>query len=135
MQRGATSDAGQAPPRQPAERPVGTGEGLYALSAFAAPQKSPVAPVEKPVKADALPVAARKWAVQVASLNDRKDADAIVLALRNSGYDAYVLTSLIENKTWYRVRIGQFTDLRGAKQLRDTLISAPQFKQAYVAAN
>ena len=135
VQRGAGSDAPQAPPRSPTERGVGTGEALYALSAFAAPQKPPVAPVEKPVKPDALPVTARKWAVQVASLNDRKDADTIVHALRNSGYDAYVLTSLIENKTWYRVRIGQFTDLRGAKQLRDTLISAPQFKQAYVAAN
>jgi cell division septation protein DedD len=134
-QHGARGDARQAPPRSPTERGVGTGEALYALSAFAAPQKPPVAPVEKPVKPDALPVTARTWAVQVASLNDRKDADTIVLALRNSGYDAYVLTSLIENKTWYRVRIGQFTDLRGAKQLKDTLISAPQFKQAYVAAN
>lgn len=135
VQRGPASDARPAPRLPATERAIGKGEPLYALSAFAAPQKPPFAPAEKPVKPDALPVTTRKWAVQVASLNDRKDADAIVLALRNSGYDAYVLTSLLENKTWYRVRIGQFTDLRGAQQLREALISAPQFKQAYVAAN
>jgi cell division septation protein DedD len=76
-----------------------------------------------------------RWAVQVAALADRKDADAMALGLRNSGYDAYVMTSHVDNKTWHRVRVGQFASVKLAKELRETLVAVPQFKQAYVAAN
>ncbi len=77
----------------------------------------------------------RQWAVQVAALADRKDADAMVIGLRKNGYEAYVMTVQTESKTWHRVRVGQFTEVASAKQLRQALASALQFKGAYVAAN
>lgn len=81
------------------------------------------------------PKQGRQWAVQVAALADRKDADAMVVGLRKNGYEAYVMTVQTESKTWHRVRLGQFNDVASAKQLRQALVSALQFKGAYVAAN
>jgi cell division septation protein DedD len=77
----------------------------------------------------------RQWAVQVAALADRKDADAMAAGLQKNGYEAYVMTAHAEGKTWYRVRVGQYPDVASAKQLRQALAAAPQFKGAYVAAN
>jgi cell division septation protein DedD len=77
----------------------------------------------------------REWAVQIAAVNARKDADAMVLGLRKNGYEAYVMTVQTESKTWYRVRVGQFSDIASAKQLRQSLVDVLQFKGAYVAAN
>jgi len=77
----------------------------------------------------------RQWAVQVAALANRKDADAMAVGLQKHGYQAYVMTVQTESKTWHRVRIGQFSDIVSAKQLRESLASALQFKGAYIAAN
>jgi cell division septation protein DedD len=77
----------------------------------------------------------REWAVQVAALADRKDADAMVAGMRKNGYEAYVMTVQTESKTWHRVRVGQFPDVAAAKRLRQSLVDALQLKGAYVAAN
>jgi cell division septation protein DedD len=77
----------------------------------------------------------REWAVQVAAHAARKDADTMALGLRKSGYEAYVMTVQSENKTWYRVRVGQFSDIASAKQVRQSLVDVLQLKGAYVAAN
>jgi general secretion pathway protein D len=77
----------------------------------------------------------REWAVQVAALADRKDADAMVAGMRKNGYEAYVMTVQTESKTWHRVRVGQFPDVAAAKQLRQSLVDALHLKGAYVAAN
>src|SRR6266576_292443 len=81
---------------------------------------------------------ARQCAVQVASLAGlagEKDAQKMADFLRKSGYEAYVMIFETESKTWHRVRIGRFIDLRAANELKDSLSNATQFKQAYVAAN
>ena len=106
----------------------------FALSFALQPNETAPAAVEKPIRRDSAPLSKRKWAVQVAALAERKDAEAMALGLRNSGYDAYVMTSQIESKTWHRVRVGQFADIGLAKQLKQTLLNT-QFKHAYVAAN
>ena len=77
----------------------------------------------------------REWAVQVAALAHRRDADALAAGMRKKGYEAYVMTVQTESKTWHRVRVGQFPDVAAAKQLRQSLIDALQLKGAYVAAN
>lgn len=81
------------------------------------------------------PKQSRQWAVQLAALADRKDADAMVVGLRKNGYEAYVITVQNESKTWHRVRVGQFPDVASAKQLKQSLVNASQFKGAYIAAN
>jgi cell division septation protein DedD len=121
------------PPAQVAQAET---QPAYALSFALPPAQTPPRPVQKPANnGDKGLLSGRKWAVQVAALAGRKDADAMVLGLRNSGYDAYVLTSQVENKTWHRVRVGQFADIGLAKQLKQSLVNTLQFKQAYVAAN
>jgi cell division septation protein DedD len=81
----------------------------------------------------ALPGVNRQWAVQVAALAAKKDAEAMANNLRNSGYDAYVVTIQAGEKTWHRVRVGQLADTKAASELKKTLVSATAFKQAYVA--
>jgi cell division septation protein DedD len=126
-------NVGYSPPAQVAQAPV---QPAYALSVAIPAAQTPPRPIEKPtVKADRIAIPTRKWAVQVAALAGKKDADAMALGLRNSGYDAYVITSQVESKTWHRVRVGQFTEIGLAKQLKQSLVNAPQFKHAYVAAN
>jgi cell division septation protein DedD len=91
----------------------------------------PVRPAPEPQKERK---AAKLWAVQVASLARRNDAEAIASALREGGYEAYVLTAAVEGKTWHRVRVGQFSDLRAAQHLQDSLVYRGHFKDAYVDA-
>ena len=103
------------------------------------------APYQMPTPAPAVPPALpgpeknrrakRQWAVQVAALAERKDADAMATELRSHGYDAYVMTAQIATTTWYRVRVGQFAELGAANRLKEALLNASQFKRAYVAAN
>ena len=118
--------SGAAPP---ANSPI-----RYALSVTGAPEKSSAPPRVKPAPGHSRP-AAHKWAVQVAALARRQDAEAMVASLRKSGYDAYVITHEAENKTWHRVRVGRFVDLHAANQLKDTLANSTEFKRAYVAAS
>ena len=59
----------------------------------------------------------------------------MVQGLRGEGYDAYVLTTQSEIRTWHRVRVGQFPDIGFAKQLRQSLAQMPPFKGAYVAVH
>jgi cell division septation protein DedD len=81
------------------------------------------------------PRSTRQWAVQVAALATAKDAEAMAEFLRNSGYDSYVMVFENQGKTWHRVRVGKFADLRSAMQLKNSLTDFAQFKQAYVAGN
>jgi general secretion pathway protein D len=97
-------------------------------------KENPLA-LAKPVAPNIRPVSARQWAVQVAALADRRDADALAAGMRKKGYEAYVMTVQTESKTWHRVRVGQFPDVAAAKQLRQSLIDALHLKGAYVAAN
>ncbi|HWP24140.1 MAG TPA: SPOR domain-containing protein [Candidatus Binatia bacterium] len=94
--------------------------------------KAPGAAVRAPAAA-AKPM--RQWTVQVASLTLEKDARKIAEDLRKSGYDAYVTTFENENRVWHRVRVGRFTDLGAANELKDSLAKSRQFNQAYVAVH
>lgn len=89
----------------------------------------PVRPAPEPQKERK---AAKQWAVQVASLARRNDAEAIASGLREGGYEAYVLTAEVEGKTWHRVRVGKFSDLRAAQHLQGSLVYRGHFKDAYV---
>ncbi|MGN6730625.1 MAG: SPOR domain-containing protein [Candidatus Binatia bacterium] len=108
----------------------------YALSVTRpvepAQHKAPVFPKSQPVLP---PRSTRQWAVQVAALATAKDAETMAEFLRNSGYDSYVMVFENQGKTWHRVRVGKFADVRSAMQLKNSLTDFAQFKQAYVAGN
>jgi general secretion pathway protein D len=110
---------------------VGT-KPAYALS-FAHKPPAPVAPARNVIARLAQGGLSRLWAVQVAAVTGRKDAEAIADTLRKKGYDAYVVTIQLGEKTWHRVRVGQLADTKAASELKNTLVSATPFKQAYVA--
>ena len=58
------------------------------------------------------------WTVQVASLNQTRDAEGIAGKLKGKGYDAYVVAAEVKSKLWHRVRVGQGVDLSEAFELR-----------------
>ncbi len=57
------------------------------------------------------------WTLQLASSQDKKDADRFVSGLRAKGYTPYVLEAKITGRgTWYRVRVGQFETREAAQR-------------------
>ncbi|MBA3016804.1 MAG: SPOR domain-containing protein [Proteobacteria bacterium] len=75
----------------------------------------------------------KKYAIQVASLKDSKDADEIVASLKKKGYPAYMISGNIPEKgIWYRVRIGYFKDKAEAD---DTLNKLKEEKYRPILVN
>jgi general secretion pathway protein D len=73
------------------------------------------------------------WTVQVASLNQTRDAEGIADKLKVKGYDAYVIAAEVKAKIWHRVRVGQGVDLSEAFELRTRLKAKENFDQAFIA--
>jgi general secretion pathway protein D len=130
------SDAQPATQQDPAKRPGAVAaRPAYALSVAPYKPPVPVAPARNMIARLAQPRINREWAVQLAALAEKKDAESIANTLRKNGYEAYVMTIQTGAKTWHRVRVGQMADVKVANELKKTLASTTAFKQAYVAAN
>jgi len=67
------------------------------------------------------------FAVQVAALNVRTDAEAIVKKLTSKGYAAYVMAPASGTPSVYRVRVGKFTTRREADSIAARLKKEEQF--------
>ena len=67
------------------------------------------------------------------ALSENKAAEVVAEQLRKNGYNAYVMTTQTEYKTWHRVRVGQFENHQEAVELRRALIVNKQLQQAYIA--
>lgn len=108
----------QAPKQVPTQAPV------------QAPVQAKAAPVEKaptPVQAPAASGGAG-YAVQVAALNVRGEADAIAKRLSAKGYAAYVLDPAHGTPQVYRVRVGTFGSRHEADTVAARLQKEEQFK-------
>jgi len=68
------------------------------------------------------------YAVQIAALNIRSEADAIAKRLTGKGYAAYVLSPAAGTPQIYRVRIGKFGSRREAETIATKLEKEEQFK-------
>ena len=73
------------------------------------------------------------WTVQVASLNQTRDAEGVADKLKIKGYDSYVVAAEVKSKIWHRVRVGQGVDLSEAFELRTILKAQENFDQAFIA--
>lgn len=62
------------------------------------------------------------YLVQVASYNNRKDADSLKAKLVAKGYAATVSETTLGDKTWHRVRIGRHLDKESASQIANQLM-------------
>jgi DedD protein len=68
------------------------------------------------------------FAIQVAALRERGEADAIVKRLAGKGYSAYVVAPDTGAPVVYRVRVGKFKDRREADTIAARLQKEEQFK-------
>ncbi len=68
------------------------------------------------------------YAVQIAALNLRSEAEAIARRLAAKGYAAYVLNPAAGTPQIYRVRIGKFGSRREAETMATRLEKEEQFK-------
>jgi DedD protein len=117
--------ADKASPKAPAVRPAES----PAKAAPAAAPPVPAAAAPEPPKA----IAADKgptdggFAVQIAALRDRSDADAIVKRLTGKGYAAYLLVPQPGSPPVYRVQVGRFTNRADAEKTAARLKKEEQF--------
>ena len=80
------------------------------------------------------PTASRRtWTVQVAAIAESGAAESLAQKLRRLGYHAYVRVTHGNNKVWHRVRVGQLESQKDAAELRRTLITQNEYKDAYIA--
>ena len=97
----------------------------------AAPQPSAVA--AEGTRGQAQPVASTEppgtgFAIQVAALRKREEADIIVKRLAGKGYPAYVVAPTKGAPSVYRVRVGKFKDRSEADTVAARLQNEEQFK-------
>jgi cell division septation protein DedD len=112
--RGATPTPPPSP-KEPARAPV-----------VAPPATSAAAPADVP--AAAAEPSGQGFAVQIAALNVRSEADAIARRLSSKGYAAYVLSPATGTPSVYRVRVGKFPTRREAETVAAKLQKEEQFK-------
>ncbi len=62
------------------------------------------------------------FTIQVYSFQDRNRAETALQALKNSGYQAFLMMSdLGEKGVWYRVRVGGIADEAAARKMLDEI--------------
>lgn len=110
------------PPPKPAPAPAKTGKAEEAAkpSAPAAAPADPPASLREP--------AGSGYAIQVAALRQRAEADNVARALSNKGYPAYVMTPERGAPAVFRVRVGKFKDRSEAETVAARLQKEEQFK-------
>jgi cell division septation protein DedD len=85
-------------------------------------------PAEAPAAASASEPNGQGYAVQIAALNVRSDAEAIAKRLSNKGYSAYVVAPPDGTPSVFRVRVGKFPTKREAETIAAKLQKEEQFK-------
>lgn len=91
---------------------------------------TPAPPAARPAadtKASSEPAGAG-FAIQVAALKERNEADTIVKRLSGKGYAAYVVAPSPGTPSMYRVRVGKFKERREADAVAARLQKEEQFK-------
>ncbi|HEX3645541.1 MAG TPA: SPOR domain-containing protein [Vicinamibacterales bacterium] len=129
-ERGALAE--RSAPAERAATPVAA-----APPASAPPAPPSPTPAKEPARAAAPPVtqaatspepSGQGFAVQIAALNVRSEADAIAKRLSTKGYAAYVMTPANGTPSVFRVRVGKFTTRREAETVAARLQKEEQFK-------
>lgn len=100
------------------------------------PPPSPEPPARAPSPAAAAPSASDVpgepagdgFAIQLAALGKREEAEGIVRRLAGKGYSAYLMAPPSGAPAVYRVRVGKFKDRREAESVSTRLQKEEQFK-------
>jgi cell division septation protein DedD len=96
------------------------------------PAPPPPAPVPAPTQAAGAARASAEpagpgFAIQLAALGKRDEADGIARRLTTKGYPAYVITPDAGGPTVFRVRVGKFKDRKVAESIAARLQKEEQF--------
>lgn len=108
------------PAEKPAEKPVEKAVRPAPKVAAAVPEIASAGDTSEP--------SGQGFAVQVAALNIRGEADAIAKRLSTKGYAAYVLAPATGTPQVFRVRVGKFGTRREAESVAARLQKDEQFK-------
>jgi cell division septation protein DedD len=110
-----------APPAKAPTAPAATGRNTPAPAKEAKPAApSATASFNEPPGAG--------FAIQVAALKERSEADAIVSRLASKGYSAYVVAPAKGAPSVFRVRVGKFKERREADAVAVRLQKEEQFR-------
>jgi cell division septation protein DedD len=118
---------------KPAEKPVVKPVEKSVEKPVDKPADKPLATIDAQPKIQDPQVAASEpdgqgFAVQIAALNIRSEAEAIAKRLTSKGYTAYVLTPASGTPSVFRVRVGKFPTRREAESIAAKLQKEEQFK-------
>jgi cell division septation protein DedD len=84
-------------------------------------KKQPVVAKKEP-KTASVPQSKVRYALQLASYQEREMAEEDVKKMKKQGYAAFIVTSQLPDKgTWYRVRLGSFSNKASAEKLQKEL--------------
>jgi cell division septation protein DedD len=130
-----------APAAKATPPPIAKPDPVLTAKASAAPEPKavpvpaktapPPAPVRPSVDAKAsAPAAAdgRDWTVQIAAVNERGEADAMVRRLSTKGYNAFVVAPATGTPVVFRVRVGAFKTKREAENLAVKIQKEERYK-------
>jgi cell division septation protein DedD len=107
-----------------------------------APPKAQAKPADKGNRAAAKPNSAssrdeneagQPWYIQVNAFPDERSAKTWVDRLRNKGYKAYVTEARVQEKVWYRVRVGKYNSHEEAQRVEDILRNKENFPKAFAS--
>jgi len=115
-------------PAPAAEVPKPKPEAPVAASAPPAAAPAPAPTVAAPAAAVSTEPGSNGFAIQVAALLKRSEADTLVKRLAGKGYPAYVLAPAKGAPSVFRVRVGQFKERREADTVAARLQKEEQFK-------
>ncbi len=113
-------------PAPPVEPPTPRPEPVTAAPGAVAARNTPPPPA--PAAPASAEPAGTGFAIQVAALRERSEADTIVKRLAGKGYPAYVLAPARGEPSFYRVRVGKFKERREADTVAARLQKEEQFK-------
>ena len=122
-----TAAAPEKPASTPAKTTVPVASAPAQKAAAAPPPPSPPA-VPDPAPAAFAAPSGPGYAVQIAALNVRTEADAIAKRLTSKGYSAYVLAPSAGTPKVFRVRVGKFPTRKEAESVATKLQKEEQFK-------
>jgi cell division septation protein DedD len=114
-------------PSPPSARAPQPDAGPTTEPAVATPAPAPSARTAAAPAASAEP-AGEGYAIQVAALRQRAEADGVVRSLLTKGYSAYVMAPDPGAPAVFRVRVGKFKDRREAESVAARLQKEEQFK-------
>lgn len=120
--REAAATIGKAPAPRAVEKPT------REIERSAPKETAPALKDPAKVAAEAAPPTGDGFAVQIAALNVRSEADAIAKRLSSKGYSAYVMSPANGTPSVYRVRVGKFPTRREAESIAARLQKEEQFK-------